>query len=97
MPGLAVIVILLILISRMFSSVLKQIHIPAFLVALATCLAIAGQIVLYVLTNLGVFVPMSFNLPFLSYGAYAFIINMALMGLLLSVYRRKNVVADELV
>ncbi|HEY4390932.1 MAG TPA: FtsW/RodA/SpoVE family cell cycle protein [Paenibacillus sp.] len=95
-PGMAVIVILFILISRMFSSVLKQKNAPAFLVSFAACLAIAGQIILYVLTNLGIFMPMSFNLPFVSYGAYGFITNMALMGLLLSVYRRTNVVASEL-
>lgn len=95
-PGMAVIVILFILISRMFSSVLKQKNAPAFLVSFAACLAIAGQIILYVLTNLGIFMPMSFNLPFVSYGAYGFITNMALMGLLMSVYRRTNIVAGEL-
>lgn len=94
-PGMTIIVILLMLIARMFSSVLKQKNTPAFLVACAACLAIAGQIIFYLLTNLGLIMPLSFYLPFVSYGAYGFMMNMALMGLLLSVYRRTNIVAEE--
>jgi len=45
-----------------------------------------------ILMNMGVFPTVSVSLPFMSYGGTNFVINMALMGLLLGIYRRKDLV-----
>jgi cell division protein FtsW (lipid II flippase) len=95
-PGMALVAIMIILIIRMFVSVLKQKNAYGFLVTFSACLAITGEIVLYVLSNTGIIAPMSLVLPFISLGAFGFIINMALLGLLLSVYRRTDLVKDRL-
>lgn len=95
-PGIALILTLAALIARMFRSAWYQKNTYGHLVSLAACLTITVQIVLYILTNLGIIMPLSMVLPFISFGAYGFIINMALLGLLLSVYRRSDLVHDRL-
>jgi len=95
-PGMILIAIMLILITRMFFSVLKQRNTFGFLLSFSAFLAITGQIILYVLSNLGFIAPFSVNLPFISFGAFGFVLNMALLGLLLSVYRRTNLINDRL-
>jgi cell division protein FtsW (lipid II flippase) len=95
-PGMILIIVMSILIARMFISVLKQRNIFGFLLSFSAFLAISGQIVLYVLSNLGVIAPFAGNLPFISFGAFGFVVNMALLGLLLSVYRRTGLVNDRL-
>lgn len=94
--GLAIVTMLLILIVRMFISVMQQKNAYGFLASFSACLAITGQTVLYVLSNMGVIAPFSGNLPFVSFGGVGFVINMMLIGLLLSVYRRTDVVKDTL-
>lgn len=95
-PGVLIIVLLLALIIRMFVSVSKQKSSYGFLVSLSACIAITTQVVLYLLTNLGLIMPLSLTLPFISYGALGFVVNMILMGLLLSVYRRTDLVPNKL-
>jgi len=65
------------------------------LLSLSCCVAITGQIVFYMLSNTGVIV-MDGILPFVSYGGTGFAVNMMLTGLLLSAYRRTNLVKDVL-
>lgn len=95
-PGLAIVVVMLILIVRMFISVLKQKNSYGFFVSLSVCLAITGQIIFYVISNLGIIMPFSVALPLISYGSTGFIVNMLLIGLLLSVYRRMNLVKEKM-
>ncbi|MDD4170357.1 MAG: FtsW/RodA/SpoVE family cell cycle protein [Desulfotomaculaceae bacterium] len=85
--GLVIIAVMLILIARMFFSVMKQKNAYGYLVSLSACLAITGQVVLYILSNIGVITPFSVTLPFISFGGMGFVVNMILVGLLLSVYR----------
>ncbi|MCX7711559.1 MAG: FtsW/RodA/SpoVE family cell cycle protein [Clostridia bacterium] len=94
--GLIVIFVILVLIVRMFISVNKQRNAYGFLVALSACLAITGQFVFYVLLNLGFMVLFSVTLPFISFGGMSFIVNMILLGLILSVYRCTDLVKDKL-
>lgn len=95
-PGLAIVAVLLILIVRIFISVIKQKNAYGFLVAFSACLAITGQTVFYVLSNLGIIAPFAGILPFISFGRIGFVVNMILVGLLLSVYRRTDLVKDRL-
>lgn len=96
LPGMLLAAAMFGLIARMFITVFRQKNACGFLVALAACLAITGQIVFYLLSNLGVIAPLAMTLPFISYGALGFVVNMALLGLLLSVYRRSDLVIDRL-
>lgn len=93
--GIAIILIIFILIVRMFISVNKQKNTFGFLFSCAACISIAGQFILYVLSNIGVIVPFSGNLPLISYGVMGFVTNMILVGIVLSVYRRSNIVVDK--
>ncbi|MCQ1529000.1 FtsW/RodA/SpoVE family cell cycle protein [Lutispora saccharofermentans] len=93
--GLAIIAVMLLLIIRMFGVAAKQKNAFGFLLSLSCCIAITGQIVFYVLSNTGVIV-MDGILPFVSYGGTGFTVNMMLTGLLLSAYRRTNLVKDVL-
>lgn len=93
--GLVIVIMTALLIVRMFISVLKQKNACGFLVSFAACTAIAGQFVLYVLSNAGVIV-LSGTLPLISFGGMGFITNMILIGLVLSVYRRTDIVNDRL-
>ena len=95
-PGIVIIGVMLIFIIRMFTSVLKQKNAYGFLVSFSCCLVITGQIVFFILSNLGIIAPLAFTLPFISFGAFGFIVNMGLIGLLLSVYRRTDLVNDRL-
>lgn len=93
--GLAIIAVMLLLIIRMFGVASKQKNVFGFLLSLSCCIAITGQIVFYLLSNTGVIV-MDGILPFVSYGGTGFAVNMMLMGLLLSAYRKTNLVKDTL-
>jgi cell division protein FtsW (lipid II flippase) len=96
--GLIIIGIVSVFIVRMFISVIKQKNSFGYLLSLSACIALTSQFVLYVLSNLGIFtVFSSLTLPFISFGGTSFVVNMVLAGLVLSVYRRTNIVDDRMV
>ena len=92
--GIVLIALMIILIARMFISIAKQKNAYGLLVALSVSITITAQIAISILANLGVIVPFSVTLPFISFGAAGYILNMGLIGLLISVYRRTNIVSD---
>lgn len=94
--GIAIIIILAILIGRMFVLISKQKNVFGFLVSCAAFIAITLQFVLFVLSNMGMLTPLSVALPLISYGGMGFIVNMIFVGLVLSVYRRTDIVVDRL-
>ena len=66
------------------------------LIAVSIAGVFAIQITVYALSNLGVIRPyVSTILPFISYGSFANIINFALLGLLLSIFRNGEVMDDR--
>lgn len=93
-PAITLTLLLAALIGRMFTAVRKIKNRQASFLALSVCVAIAVQSVFYALSNFGVIAPFSAVLPFLSFGAFGFVTNMALLGLLLSVYRKKDLIAN---
>ncbi|KNY25307.1 FtsW/RodA/SpoVE family cell cycle protein [Pseudobacteroides cellulosolvens] len=93
--GLVIISVLSILIIRMFITILKQKNALGFLLSFSAFIAISGQFMLYILSNFGV-VMTSVTLPFISYGGSTFVLNMMLLGLVMSVYRRSHIVDDKL-
>lgn len=94
-PAALMVALMILLIVRMFMLVSKQQNPYGFLISLSVCITIGGQILFYVLSNFGILMPVSFILPLISYGAYGFVINMGLLGLLLSVYRRMNLIPSN--
>ena len=53
------------------------------------------QSIMSVLMNVNLAVRTGFNLPLVSYGEVYFIVNMICIGLVLSVYKRKDVIEYE--
>lgn len=95
--GLMIVGIIFVLIVRMFMSVFKQKNSFGYLLSLSACIALTSQFFLYVISNLGIFTPFfSVTLPFISFGGTGFLANMILIGMLLSVYRRTNIVDDKI-
>jgi cell division protein FtsW (lipid II flippase) len=95
--GLAIVIIISFLIVRISTSIIKQKNTFGHLLSCSACLAIAGQFILYVLSNFGVFIVFSsVTLPFISFGGTGFVVNMILIGLVMSVYRRTNIVIDNM-
>ncbi|WP_333861438.1 FtsW/RodA/SpoVE family cell cycle protein [Clostridium sp.] len=57
---------------------------------------LSAQFILSILVNLGVFPMLGVSLPFMSFGGSNLIMDMASAGLMLSIYRRKNLSANLL-
>jgi len=54
----------------------------------------AVQFILHILMILGLIPVMGVSLPFISYGGSQSIMNMVMVGLILSIYRRRNIVSN---
>jgi cell division protein FtsW (lipid II flippase) len=92
--GIAITSLMVALIIRMFIVVSKQKNSYSFLLSLSCTIAITSQIILYTLSNVSI-INIRITLPFISFGAYSFITNMILLGLLLSIYRRSHLISDR--
>lgn len=95
----AVIVIALVvfLLIRLYKIVNTQSSQLGYIVALGVIMTIVSQCVIFLFANLGICGWHSHPLPFISPGNISFIINMGLMGLILSVYRNNSIVRDRMV
>ncbi|ABW19883.1 FtsW/RodA/SpoVE family cell cycle protein [Alkaliphilus oremlandii] len=88
--GIITIMVIVLAIVRMFLATRKINHPYGRYLASAIVTIFSLQAVANILMNMGMFPITSFSLPFISYGGSNFVVNMALVGLLLSVYRRKD-------
>ncbi|MDO0823863.1 FtsW/RodA/SpoVE family cell cycle protein [Desulfosporosinus nitroreducens] len=73
----------------------KQKSVLGFLVSLAIISGFALQCIIYIAANSGLFFFSPLSLPLISYGGQALVINMCLIGLLLSVFRTGDLVGDQ--
>lgn len=73
---------------------LKQKNMLGRLVSLSVILTLALQVLLYVCYNLGICLFGSISLPLISYGSTAMLVNMALIGVMLSAFRTGSLVRD---
>lgn len=89
-----VVLLLAVFLGLGFRKCLKQKSIFGQMVSLTILCTFTAEILLYILANLGVWLIAPIALPFLSYGATALLINMALAGVLLSVFRTGEVYRD---
>lgn len=82
------------LLVRMLRAVLKQKNALGFMVSLSALVAIGMQCMLFFTANLGIRVFVILPLPLMTMGQTSFIVNMVLLGLLLSAYRNIDIVRD---
>ena len=88
--GIFLMLLYLLFLTRIFSTAAKLRSPFAFYLTLGAGLIFAFSILCGIGTNLGLLPPTSSNLPFLSYGFYWYILNMALLGIILSSWRRNR-------
>ncbi|MGM9916637.1 FtsW/RodA/SpoVE family cell cycle protein [Anaerotignum sp.] len=78
-----------------FRKCLKQKSILGQMVSLSILCTFTAEVLIYITTNLGFVYAAPIALPFLSYGTTALLLNMALAGILLSVFRTGEVYQDN--
>lgn len=59
------------------------------------CIIISAQFLISILINFNLFPLMGINMPFVSYSGTGYVINMALIGIVLSVWRRNNLISNK--
>ena len=95
LAGVLLILIIGFMIIRMFSAAMKVQESYGRLVTLSIAAMFTMQFVYNIAMNLG-YVPLTgMPLPFVSYGGSNLVTNAAMMGIFLSVYRRKDLVLRE--
>jgi cell division protein FtsW len=91
--GIALMILIALFILRMFMTT-KRVKIDyGYYLSLASCTVLSAQFVISILMNFNLFPLMGVSLPFISYGGTGYIVNMALVGIILSVWRRNNLIA----
>lgn len=89
--------VLALLIIKSFKLCLKQNSILGSLVSLSAVLTISAQIIIYIGYNLGFQLIAPLTLPLISYGGMGVLINMFLIGIMLSVFKWGNLVNDNVI
>lgn len=95
-PAIVVVVLILFLLYRLHRISTNQNNILGKLVSLGCLSVLALQFICSILYNLGFYSIITQTPPFLSYGSISFAFTMGLLGLMLSVYRRSNIVDTSL-
>jgi cell division protein FtsW (lipid II flippase) len=92
--GIVLIVLLSLIIFRLFLAAGKIRHSFGKYMCIGICCVFSLQVIANVLMSLRLFPAFSVPLPFISYGGDGFLLNTALIGLFLGVYRRKDIIVD---
>ncbi|MEG6512272.1 FtsW/RodA/SpoVE family cell cycle protein [Desulforamulus ruminis] len=90
--GIILILLIGIFIVRMIMTINKIKNCYGFYLSLSVCTILSAQFLINILMNFNLFPLMSFNMPFVSYGGTGYVISMALVGIILSVWRRNNLI-----
>ncbi len=89
--GIVLILVIAMFIARMFVTSNKIKNSFGFYLSLASCVMLTVQFVISILMNLGLCPYVDISLPFVSYGGTNYLINMMYVGLILSVWRKNNI------
>lgn len=92
---IVIMAVLLVFIIKGFVLCIKQKSILGVLVSTAVMLTFTLQVIGYVVPNLGFQLIMPISLPLISFGGTATIINLVLIGLMLSVFKNGDIVRDK--
>jgi len=90
--GIVLVMIIALFIFRMIMTTNKIKNEYGFYLSLAACSVLSTQFIISILINFNLFPLMSVSLPFISYGGTGYIISMMLVGIILSVWRRNNLI-----
>lgn len=93
-PAIIVGALILFLLYRLYRISLSQKNILGKLLSLGCVSILTLQFVCSILFNIGFYIIITQAPPFLSYGSLSLVFTMGLLGLILSVYRRSNIVAN---
>lgn len=88
--GFALILIIAVYIERMLFISTKIKNHYGFYLSLSACILLAVQFLIGILMNLHLFPLTGIYIPFLSYGGVGYVSSMALVGLILSIWRRNK-------
>jgi len=80
---------------RMFATAAKIRNGYGFYLSLAACAILAVQFITGILVNLNLLPPSGVYIPFVSYGGAGYIVSMALVGLILSAWRRNKLILTQ--
>lgn len=89
--GIALVLAISALIVRLFMVTRKIRNVFGFYIALAAYVVLTMQFIINILMNFGLFPILSVTLPFVSFGGSLYVANMVLVGVILSVWRRNNI------
>jgi cell division protein FtsW (lipid II flippase) len=92
--GIALVLVIAVFIGRMFFTTKKIKNTYGFYLSLGACTILSVQFAISVLINFNLFPQTDISLPFISYGGVGYIANMALVGIILSVWRRNNLIGS---
>lgn len=92
---IAIMVLFLVFLIQAFIISARQKSILGKLVSVSVITTIAIQAILYTVGNLGFLLISPFSLPLISYGGAATVINMILIGIMLSVFKSGELVRDK--
>lgn len=92
--GLGVVCVIAIFIRKLWMISFKQTSSLGFMIAFSISLLMTIQVAIYIISNLGYGILSQMNLPLLSYGRFN-IVNFAIIGLILSVYRNTNIIDNK--
>lgn len=95
-PALLMTLLLLYLVFSLIKLHYRQKNGFGTLLSLGCVSAVSLQIIISILCNLGLFESRISSIPLISYGSGNFIVNMIFLGLILSIYRRSNIVDDNI-
>jgi len=88
--GIVFLILTVAFIARMFQTIHKIKNSYGYYLSMVSGTALAAQFGIHILMNLNLLPAMNINLPFVSYGGTGYITSMALVGIILSVWRRNN-------
>lgn len=90
-PAVLLITLLAAFLIYLFRLSVRQTNALGFLVSLACSFTLTFEILLYLTVNLGIFYMAPLALPFFSYGGRWMVLNLCIVGLLLSVHRTRTI------
>ncbi len=91
--GISLVALIAAFIIRSFLTVSKIKNTYGFYLSLSACMILSAQFLLSILMNFNLFPFTAINMPFVSYAGTGYVVNMAFVGILLSAWRRNNLVS----
>jgi cell division protein FtsW (lipid II flippase) len=95
MAGIFIIILLVVLIYKVFHISIRQKNQLGMMIGIGCGLVFFVECIEYVLMNLGIGISNGGFLPFFSYGRNTIMIHYILLGMLLSIYRYKNILVEK--